>query len=163
MLKLPLAGLVVGLLVSSASAQSFKPQENGPDSLGSAQSFKCEAIWPTNNPIVAADPPDTVMVSIKFNEGTKTPFELKVVHVAESGEKYNPADEYRQLYLVALPDHRDYSWYGAGTKDRNLLIHKQLFEKDSSRFGANRWFYNEELFEYGRKISEFQNVCDKTG
>jgi hypothetical protein len=56
-----------------------------------------------------------------------------------------------------------YNWYEVGTKDQNLLIQGQLFEKDSSRFGANRWFYNEELFEHGLKISESQNVCDKTG
>jgi len=102
-------------------------------------------------------------VNIKFNEGTKTPFDLKVVQVAESGGKYNRSDQYRGSHFVAIPGHRDYNWYEVGTKDQNLLIQGQLFEKDSSRFGANRWFYNEELFEHGLKISESQNVCDKTG
>ena len=162
MLKLPLASLVVVLVVSHASAQSLKPKENGPEYLGSAQSFKCEPVGPTNNRIVAADRPDTVMVSITFNEGRKIPFDLKVVHVEESGEKYNKADQYTRLYLVANPNHRDYSWYGMGAEDHNLLIHGQLLQKDSLRYGANRWFYNEELFERGLRISEFQTVCDKT-
>ncbi|MGC1863411.1 MAG: hypothetical protein WA733_20395 [Methylocystis sp.] len=162
MLKLPLASLVVGLIVSHASAQSLKPVENGPEDLGSAQSFKCEPVGPTNNRIVAADRPDTVMVSITFNEGRKVPFDLKVVHVEESGEKYNQADQYMRLHLVAIPNHQDYNWYGTGAKDHSLLIHGQLLQKDSLRFGANRWFYNEELFERGLKISEFQGVCDKT-
>ncbi len=163
MFKLPLAGLAVGLLVSYASAQSFKPKENNADYLGSAQSFNCEPVGAGNNRIVAADPPYTMMVSIKFNEGTKTPFDLKVVQVTESGEKYNRADQYTRLHLVAIPGRRDYSWYGSGIKDHNVMIHGQLFEKDSSRFGANRWFYNEELFEYGRKTSLSENICDKTG
>lgn len=162
MLKLPLASLVVGLIVSHASAQSLKLKENGPEYLGSAQSFKCEPVGPINNRIVAADRPDTVMVNITFNEGRKFPFDLKVVHVEESGEKYNQADQYSRLHLVANPNQRDYNWYGTGAEGHYLLIHGQLLQKDSLRYGANRWFYNEELFERGLKISEFQSVCDKT-
>ena len=162
MFKLPLAALAVGLSASYASADSLKPKENGAGHLGPAQSFKCERIWPTNNPIVAGDAPSSVMVSIEFNEGTQTPFTLKVIDVAESGEKYNAADQYTRLYFVAIPDRHDYNWYGTAAKGHNLLIHGQLVEKDNSRFGANRWFYYEERFEHGVRISDSQTVCDKT-
>jgi hypothetical protein len=159
MLKLPLAALAVGLSASYASADSLKPKENA---LGPAQSFKCEPIWPVNSPVVASDAPSSRVVSIEFNEETKTPFTVKVVDVAESGEKYKQADQYTRLHFVAIPGHHDYNWYGTGAKGQSLLIHGQLVEKDSSRFGANRWFYYEELFEHGVKISDSQNICNKT-
>ena len=40
---------------------------------------------------------------------------------------------------VTTPGYRDYNWYGSGAKDHNVLMHGKLFEKDSARYGKNKW------------------------
>jgi hypothetical protein len=162
MLRLSLASVAVGLLVSHACAQSLKPKENGDDYLGSAQTFSCEPFWQSDNPIVASDPTFKAIVSIKFKENGDASA-IKVVHVAESGEKYDRAVQYIQWHLVTTPGYRDYNWYGTGVKDHNILMHGKLFENDSARHGKNRWFYTEEQFTHGLKTSENQTLCNKTG
>ena len=161
--KLLVASVALGLLISSSTnAQSFKPRKNGPDYLGLAQTFHCEPAWQSNNPIVASDPVYMVMVRIEFKNGDDVASDLKVVHVAESGETYNRARQYIRSDLITTPGYRDYNWHGTYLRDYNVTMHGELFEKDDSHYGPNRWFYNEEQFRNGQKSTEYHTVCDKT-
>ena len=161
MLRLSITSVATGLLVSYACAQSLKPKENGDHYLGSTQTFSCEPIWQSNNPVVAGDPAFKTIVSIRLQENGNASA-INVIHVAEGGEKYNRADQYVQWHLVTTPGYRDYNWYGSGAKDHNVLMHGKLFEKDSARYGKNKWFYTEEQFTHGLRTSEQQTVCSKT-
>ena len=147
--------------MSSATAHSFKPTENGPDILKSAQTFQCEPVWQSNNPVVASDPVRKVIVSIKFKDKSGVATELKVTPIGESDEKYALAGQYVQSNLTTRPGYRDYNWYGMQAKDPNFVMHRELFERDSSQYGKNSWFYIEEQFKYGEKDWEYRAVCYK--
>ena len=163
MSQLRLGCVAIAMWASSAWAQPLKPQENGYDHLGPAQTFKCEAGEHHNNRIATSDLPHTVIASLRLKN--KKAAELKIAYVKDNGEKYSPTDETSQWHLVTIPGRQDYNWY-AMVKGHNILMHGRLFEQHSTGSGENRWvykeerwFYNEEKFEKGRKISEYRMTC----
>lgn len=156
---------VLAMWASTVYAQPPKPQENGSNILGPAQTFTCEHVKQQGSRFEASDIPHSVIVNLSLDAEKAKATDLKIMHVASNGEKSSPADALRTWHLVTIPGHRDYNWYGM-VKGQHVLMHGRLFEQNSVHSGDNkwifeeeRWLYNEEKFEKGRKTSEYQAVC----
>lgn len=159
--KLRLACVATAMWASSTCAQPLKVQENASQYGEAVQTFQCKPVEQGHNRIVAADLPHALIVSLRLKD--KKAADFKVVHVDDNGEKYTHTDQTKSWRLVTISGRRDYSWYGMAKDHPNLLMHGRLVEQYSARDGENRWFYNEEQFEYGLKTVDYRTICGAAG
>ncbi len=161
MSKLRLACVATAMWASLTCAQPLKVQENASEYGEAAQTFQCKLVEQRQNRIVAADLSHTLIVSLRLKD--KKAADFNVVHVEDNGEKYTNTDQTKSWHLVTIPGRRDYNWYGMAKDHPNILMHGRLFEQYSARDGENRWFYNEEQFEYGLKTVDYRTICGAAG
>ena len=160
MSKLRLACVATAMWASSTCAQPLKVQENASEYGEAAQTFQCKLVEQRQNRIVARSL-SPIDWSLRLKD--KKAADLNVLHVEDDGEKYTNTDQTKSWHLVTIPGCRDYSWYGMAKDHPNLLIHGRLFEQYSAHDGENRWFYNEEQFEYGLKTVDYRTICGAAG